>query len=43
LGNNFPSVELNKHGSISLEVLDRDCESEVVQKKELKLEMVELS
>lgn len=37
LSNNFPSVELNKHCSVSLEILDGNGESEVVQKQKLKL------
>lgn len=42
LSNNFSSVELDEHGSICLEVLDRNGEAEVVQKKELELQVVEL-
>jgi hypothetical protein len=30
LGNDFPSIELDQHGSISLEILDRNGETKVV-------------
>lgn len=35
-------VEFHQHGAVSLELLNRDGESEIVQKEELQLEMVEL-
>lgn len=42
LRNNFSSVELDQHSSIRFDLFDGNIQSEVVEKQELKLEMVKL-
>ena len=43
LGKQFSCVELDKHGAVSFEFLHWHGESEVIEKEELKFEIVELS
>ena len=42
LRNNFSRIELNQHSAIGLKFFDRDRKAEVVEKEELKFEMIEL-
>ena len=42
LSNDFPGVELDKHGSIRLDLLDGHRQAEVIQEQELKLQVVKL-
>lgn len=41
LRHDFPGIELNQHSPVRLNFLDRDAQSEIVQKQELQLEMVQ--
>lgn len=41
LGNNLTGVEFDKHGAVSLDFLDRHGQSEVIEEKELKLQVIE--
>jgi len=42
LGDDFPSVELNQHGAVGLDLFDRDGEAEVVEEEELQFQVIEL-
>lgn len=42
LGDDLSHVELDKHGAVCLELLDRHEESKVVEDQELNLKMIEL-
>ncbi len=41
LGNDVPSIELDEHGGVRLEVFDGNCKPEVVENEELQLEVVQ--